>query len=65
MPDVLINPQIVVVIRADEITISPTHTSGYALRLPRMMGYRTDKKADEATTLKEIKDLYKRQRKSK
>jgi len=60
-----VNPQIVCLIRADEITMSPTHTAGktknklgYALRFPRFMGYRPDKSACDATTVKEIKHLY-------
>lgn len=62
-PDVLTRPKTVVVIRADEITVSPIHTSGYALRFPRMMGYRLDKKPEQATCLKEIKQLYRIQEK--
>ncbi len=65
MPDVWVNPQIVCRIRADEITLSPLHTagkttetSGYALRFPRFMDYRTDKSAEETTTDKEIQRLY-------
>jgi DNA ligase-1 len=64
-PDVWVNPEIVCMIRADEITLSPLHTAhkteknlGYALRFPRFMGYRPDKKAVEATTIEEIKRLY-------
>jgi len=52
-------------IRADEITLSPLHKagatetkSGYALRFPRLMGYRPDKAAYEATTVDEIHRLY-------
>jgi DNA ligase-1 len=64
-PDVWVNPEIVCRIRADEITISPLHSAarteskqGYALRFPRFMGYRPDKSATEATTIKEIEHLY-------
>ncbi len=65
-PDVWVDPQIVCMIRADEITLSPLHTPGktnqklgYALRFPRLMGYRPDKSALEATEIKEIESLYK------
>lgn len=61
-PDVWVNPEIVVQIRADEITQSPLHTVGFALRFPRMMGYRPDKSARDATTVDEVKALYKHQR---
>lgn len=67
-PDVWVSPEIVCRIRADEITISPLHSAGrteskqgYALRFPRFMGYRTDKSAVEATTVKEIEHLYRDQ----
>jgi DNA ligase-1 len=68
VPDVWTNPEIVCIIRADEITLSPVHAAGrtegklgYALRFPRFMGYRADKSADEATTVPEIEHLYKDQ----
>ena len=67
-PDVWTYPQIVCLIRADEITLSPMHTAGkteshlgFALRFPRFMGYRPDKTAEQATTVQEIKHLYKDQ----
>ncbi|MFH1644041.1 MAG: ATP-dependent DNA ligase [bacterium] len=67
-PDVWCEPKIVCEIRADEITQSPLHTAGltkegpgFALRFPRIMGYRQDKAAQDATTVKEIKELYKLQ----
>lgn len=63
IPDVICKPEIVVAVRADEITISPAHSSGFALRFPRMMGYRSDKSAVQATTLKELIHLYKLQKK--
>ncbi|MBW2970414.1 hypothetical protein KY319_04805, partial [Candidatus Woesearchaeota archaeon] len=36
-----------------EITKSPNHTAGYALRFPRFLKWR-DKKPEQATTKKEI-----------
>lgn len=65
MPDVWVSPSIICSIRADEITISPTHTAGktmnspgYALRFPRMVEYRNDKGVLDITSLAEIKELY-------
>lgn len=65
VPDVWISPEIVCSIRADEITLSPVHTAakteehlGYALRFPRMMGYRPDKGPYDASTTHEVKRLY-------
>lgn len=67
-PDVWTSPDIVVLVRADEITMSPVHAAGktehklgYALRFPRSMGYRTDKTAFEATTVTEVDHLFKDQ----
>jgi len=67
-PDVWVSPEIVLIIRADEITMSPVHAAGktaerlgYALRFPRFMGYSTDKSADDATTIEEVAHLYKDQ----
>jgi len=68
MPDVIIEPHVVVVIGADEITQSPLHTAGrgdtdtgLALRFPRFIEYRIDKSAQEATTVAEVRYLYKQQ----
>lgn len=64
-PDVWVSPEIVCMVRADEITMSPTHTAGktadhlgYALRFPRFIDYRTDKSPTDATSVKEIKHMY-------
>lgn len=66
IPDVWVSPEIVCLIRADEITLSPLHSagktkevSGFALRFPRLMGYRPDKSAELVTTVMEIEHLYK------
>ena len=67
-PDVWASPEIVVTIRADEITQSPLHAAGrrddhpgYALRFPRFVAYRADKGPLEATTVDEIVRLFKDQ----
>jgi DNA ligase-1 len=64
-PDVWVAPEIVCSVRADDITRSPVHTAGrtetgpgYALRFPRIMGYRPDKNACDATTVHEVAQLY-------
>jgi DNA ligase-1 len=68
-PDVWVNPERVVMVRADEITRSPAHTAGkeaheygYALRFPRYMGDRPDKSAQESTTVAELKTLFSQQK---
>lgn len=61
--DVWVQPEIVVEIKADEITRSPVHSAGYALRFPRLSKFRDDKNPEDATQLSEILDLYASQRK--
>lgn len=73
VPDVWVEPRYVVEVQADEITRSPIHTAGqkndepgYALRFPRAVGFfRTDKKPEDATTEKEILEMYAKQGKTK
>ncbi|MEM0149913.1 MAG: ATP-dependent DNA ligase [Candidatus Micrarchaeaceae archaeon] len=76
-PDFWTVPKYVVVVKADEITKSPTHTcgrekqedgteAGYALRFPRLVGeeaVRGDKGPEEATTTSEVEELFKLQKK--
>ena len=64
-PDVWVDPKIVVVVLADEITQSPLHTAGasndqngLALRFPRFIGYSIDKSPEQATSIQEIKRMY-------
>ncbi len=59
LPDVFVVPKVVITVEADEITKSPVHTAGFALRFPRFKEIRLDKGPTDATTLKEIKELYK------
>jgi len=56
--DVRVKPKIVVVVRCDEVTASPLHTSGIALRFPRLMNFRDDKKPTDTTSKEEIKNIY-------
>jgi len=57
-PDFWVIPSLVVEIAADEITKSPTHTAGIALRFPRLVRFRDDRSPNDATTLKELKRLF-------
>jgi len=69
IPSVWITPEIVIEILADEITRSPIHTAGktetepgYALRFPRLVSFRgADKKAEDATSVKELIEMYQQQ----
>lgn len=79
-PDVWVKPEIIVEIKADELTRSSVHTAGrvlkpsksgsafdvdtpgYALRFPRLQRFRDDRKPEDATTLKEIEEMFKLQK---
>ncbi|NOY14729.1 MAG: ATP-dependent DNA ligase [bacterium] len=52
-----VSPSLVVEIKANEITKSPLHTSGYALRFPRLVRFRDDKRPTQATTVEELKQM--------
>lgn len=61
--DQWVESKYVVEIKADEITKSPMHTSGYALRFPRFVRWR-EKKSTDITSDKEVVDMYNRFRKA-
>jgi DNA ligase-1 len=73
VPDVWLEPEVVVEVIADEITPSPRHTAGmtdneqgFALRFPRIVSFRgADKRPEDATTVKEIGELFQQQRERK
>ena len=52
--DVWLEPAIVLEVAADEISKSPSHTAGVALRFPRLIKIRQDKTWQDATTLQEL-----------
>jgi len=61
-PDTWVKPFLVVEILADEITKSPIHTAGLALRFPRLVRFRDDKKAEDTNNLEELKKLFEMQK---
>ena len=61
-PDVWIKPELVTEIMADEITKSPIHAFGLALRFPRLVRFRDDKKVSQATSKKELDKFFKLQK---
>jgi DNA ligase-1 len=63
-PDYWVIPSLVVELAADEITKSPKHTAGLALRFPRLINFRDDKNANQATTIKELRDMFDLQKSS-
>jgi DNA ligase-1 len=64
-------PKYVFTVLADEITKSPMHTAGrigeigFALRFPRIQGWIRDKKPEDSTSVKEIQEMFKMQKKVK
>lgn len=56
-PDVWVEPGLVVEVAADEITKSPSHTAGVALRFPRLVRFRDDKGVDQATSVEELEKI--------
>jgi len=55
-----VKPKIVVTILYQNIQRSPTYSSGFALRFPRITQLRPDRKAEDVATVKEIAEDYKR-----
>ena len=71
--DVWFVPERVMEVLGDELTLSPIHTAGagvirygagLAVRFPRFQKWRSDKSAEEATTVSELIDMYKSQLKT-
>jgi DNA ligase-1 len=53
--NIKVKPEIVVTVQYQNIQQSPTYTSGYALRFPRVKALRPDRGRDDIATLNEIK----------
>lgn len=69
-PDVWLVPQLVMEVIGAELTLSPLHTcckdavrkgAGVSIRFPRFIRWRPDKRAEDATTEKELLEMYLRQ----
>jgi len=69
-PDVWVEPALVAEIIGAELTLSPIHTccygwaksgAGISIRFPRFIRWRPDKRPEDATTTKELFEMYKRQ----
>lgn len=54
----VVPPQVVLEITFDRINRSNRHSSGFALRFPRIKNIRWDKKPEEIDTLKTVEQLY-------
>ena len=60
--EVKVKPKVVLEITFEEIQKSPTYSSGYALRFPRLKNVRDDKPAREASTIDQVEELFREQR---
>lgn len=61
---VKVKPKVVIEVGYEEIQKSPSYSSGYALRFPRVVRNRTDEKGvHDINTLQEVERLYRQQKK--
>ncbi len=60
--EVKVKPKIVIEVNFEEIQKSPTYTSGYALRFPRLVKLREDRRAEDCARIEEIDNFYNQQR---
>lgn len=61
--EVKVKPKLVVEVIYNEIQKSPTYSSGYALRFPRVLKLRADRGPKDITTLHTVEKYYKEQKK--
>jgi len=63
--EVSVKPKIIVAVTYQNIQASPSYSSGFALRFPRITAYRPDKSIKDVTNLEEIKKEVKRAQKGR
>ena len=54
-------PKIVLEVAFNNMMRSTRHESGYALRFPRIVRLRRDKRPEDADTIETVKEVYERQ----
>jgi DNA ligase 1 len=64
-PDVWVRPDVVVEIAGDDLTKSPSHGAGVAVRFPRLVRIRTDKSPGQATDVREVMTMFHAQKQSR
>ena len=57
----IVEPTIVLEVAFNNIMKSERHNSGYALRFPRIVRLRPDKLPEEADSLEQVKEIFKKQ----
>jgi len=60
--EVTVKPQVVIEVKYEEIQKSPTYSSGYALRFPRLERLRVDKSPEDISDVYLVEQLYDEQR---
>jgi DNA ligase-1 len=53
-----VSPEVVLEVSFDTLQKSARHKSGFAMRFPRIVRLRPDKRPEDATTLDEVRELY-------
>jgi DNA ligase-1 len=56
----LVKPAVVLEVAFDGVQRSPRHKSGFALRFPRIVRWRRDKRPEECDTLATVQEMYER-----
>ena len=60
--EVRVRPEIIIEVDYEEIQTSPTYSSGFALRFPRLVKLRSDRSAEDINTVEDVKALAEAQR---
>ena len=60
--EIIVKPKIIIEVGYEEIQKSPSYTSGYALRFPRVLKFRQDKPLSEISDINLVKKIYSSQR---
>ena len=56
--EVQVTPEVIIEVHYEEIQSSPTYSSGFALRFPRIIRVRDDKGLDEIATIYDIERIF-------
>jgi DNA ligase-1 len=56
----LVKPEVVLEVAFDGVQRSPRHKSGFALRFPRILRWRHDKRPEDCDTLATVEEMYER-----
>ncbi len=56
--EVTVRPKVVLEVKCEEIQKSPSYSSGFALRFPRVVRVRSDRRATEASTVSDVLDIF-------